>query len=130
MPSLFDTFVVLKPDLLLDTRRFGTDFYERLAQDYAGFAGHVLVSAHEFTADWGVWEKHPAGDEMVVLLSGRAEMRLRRDGEESAVTLSEPGAYVVVPRGAWHTAMIAEPTRMLFVTAGEGTEHSDQPGPG
>ena len=127
MPSLFDTFAVFKPDLELDTRGFGPDFYERLEKDYAGFAGHVLVSAHEFSADWGVWEKHPAGDEMVVLLSGRAEMRLREDGEDSVVTLSEPGTYVVVPRGVWHTAMIAEPTRMLFITPGEGTENREQP---
>lgn len=37
--------------------------------------------------------------------------------------LSEPGTYVLIPRGTWHTATTSEPTRMLFLTDGEGTDH-------
>jgi quercetin dioxygenase-like cupin family protein len=55
-------------------------------------------------------------------------MLLRNEGVESRQTLSRPGAFVVVPRGAWHTARIAEATTMLFVTPGEGTENREQPG--
>jgi hypothetical protein len=37
--------------------------------------------------------------------------------------LTEPGAFVVVPKGTWHTARTAAPTRMLFITPGERTEN-------
>ena len=48
-------------------------------------------------------------------------LRLRNDA--SIEPLPEPGAYVLVPRGTWHTAKTSTRCRMLFVTAGEGTEH-------
>jgi mannose-6-phosphate isomerase-like protein (cupin superfamily) len=68
-------------------------------------------------------EMHPNGDEVVCLLSGRATMVLEIDGREKLVELDEPGAYVIVPQGTWHTARTNEPCRMLFITAGEGTQH-------
>ncbi len=33
------------------------------------------------------------------------------------------GDAVINPRNVWHTADIAEPCRMLFITPGRGTEH-------
>ena len=47
-------------------------------------------------------------------------------GDET-VRLSEPGAFVIVPRGTWHTAKVNVPTTMLFVTPGQGTENREQP---
>jgi oxalate decarboxylase/phosphoglucose isomerase-like protein (cupin superfamily) len=66
---------------------------------------------------------HPAGDEVVVLLSGAAEMVLDRGDGKETVSLRQPGSFVIVPKGTWHTARIAEPTSMLFVTPGEGTQN-------
>jgi hypothetical protein len=48
------------------------------------------------------------------------------DGDES-IRLEEPGTNVVVARGIWHTAQTSEPTRMLFITPGEGTENRENP---
>jgi mannose-6-phosphate isomerase-like protein (cupin superfamily) len=76
-----------------------------------------------FTQDWSTWEMHPRGEEVVMLLSGSATLVLEVDGDERRVQLSEGGSYVVVPRGAWHRAETSEPTAMLFITPGEGTEH-------
>ncbi len=98
--------------------------YAELDQNFDAFRGHVLVSMHEFGGDWPTWEKHPAGDEIVMLWSGRGTLVLRSGTGEETVALGEPGAYVVVPRGTWHTARIAEPTRMLFITPGEGHRES------
>ncbi len=95
--------------------------YEELDRRFDGFHGHVLISTHAFHADWPSWEIHPAGDEVVLLLSGRAEMVLRIDGREEAVAVESPGSCVIVPKGTWHTARTATPTRMLFVTPGAGT---------
>ena len=68
-------------------------------------------------------ERHPAGDEIVCLLSGDVKMVLDRGGAEEVAGLRDPGSYVVVPKGTWHTARTSVPTRMLFVTPGEGTEN-------
>ena len=44
-----------------------------------------------------------------------------------AIRVSQPGRYVIVPRGHWHTARSFAPTSMLFVTAGEGTRNEVDP---
>jgi mannose-6-phosphate isomerase-like protein (cupin superfamily) len=123
MNTLGKVFAVLKPDLSVDTVPVTPTIYPDLDANYQQFKGHVLVSEHAFSESWPSWERHPAGDEIVVLLSGSATMVLETGNAENTVQLQEPGAYVVVPRGCWHTARIVEPTRMLFITPGEGTEN-------
>ena len=105
-------------------------FYQELDSEFARFAGHVLVSEHSFAAPWPAWEMHPKGDELVYLLEGDVEFVLATAAGERIVRLDEPGQYALVPRGAWHTARPRKPSRMLFVTPGEGTRHAEKPGGG
>ena len=84
--------------------------------------GH-MVMAFSFAAPWDTWEMHPQGEEVVLLLSGEATFVLETDRGLERVRLSRTGEFVVVPRGTWHTADAAEPTTMLFITAGAGTQH-------
>ena len=122
-PRLDSHFVVLKPDLGADTVEATDTIYAELDERYDGFKGASLVAKHSFASDWPTWEMHPAGDELVCLLSGNVDMVFASpDGEES-VTLTKAGEFVVVPRGTWHTARVHAPTDMLFVTPGEGTEN-------
>jgi quercetin dioxygenase-like cupin family protein len=114
---------VLRPDLTAALVEVTPTIYEALDRDFDNFRGHVLVSSHTFKDDWPTWERHPAGDELVCLLAGEATMVLERDGAETAVRLSAPGSYVLVPKGTWHTARTSVSTTMLFVTPGEGTEN-------
>ena len=102
-------------------------FYQELGTDFGSFAGHVLVSRHEFDEPWPTWEVHPHGDEFVYLLSGDVDFRLETAHGERVIHIDTPGAYVVVPRGTWHTASPRKPTAMLFVTPGEGTENRETP---
>jgi len=39
------------------------------------------------------------------------------------VSLNQVGEYVLVPKNTWHTAKVRKPSRMLFITPGEGTEN-------
>lgn len=78
---------------------------------------------HSFTADWPIWEMHPNGDEVVCLLSGNVTFIVDQDGNHKQVSLTRAGDYIVVPKGAWHTARTSVETVMLFITAGEGTGH-------
>lgn len=127
MASIFDQFVVQKPNLLMEQLAVTPDFYEQLEKKYAGFADHTLVSAHQFTDKWPTWEIHPKGDEMVVLLSGSATFQLKSESGVESVLLDRPGMFVLVPKNTWHTALIEEAASMLFITPGEGTLNAASP---
>ncbi len=125
--KLDDVFAVVKPGLGVDTLAVTPSLYGDLDDTYDGFGGHVLVSIHSFDADWPTWERHPAGDEIVVLLEGDARMVIRRDDGFTEIEMNQSGEFIVVPKGAWHTARTSVPTRMLFITPGEGTENKESP---
>jgi len=60
---------------------------------------------------------HPEGDEFVYLLEGDTLFDVKMPGQPAKTAhVHEPGSYVMVPKGAWHTARPNEPTTMLFVT--------------
>jgi len=125
--QLMKTFVVTGPDLGAVAVDVTDTFWSDLDEQYDDFAGRTLVSSFEFTEAWPTWEMHPAGDEIVVLIDGDVEMTLALPGGDETVHLDEPGQFVIVPRATWHTAVPQKPTRMLFVTPGEGTENREQP---
>jgi quercetin dioxygenase-like cupin family protein len=90
------------------------------------FAGDApdgrLVCVVEQQATWDVWERHPGGEELVYLLSGRVDLVQELDGSPHVVEL-RPGEAVINPANVWHTARVHEPGLALFITPGEGTEH-------
>ena len=63
------------------------------------------------------------GDEVVVCVAGSVELvQAASEGDELRTRLG-PGDYAINPAGTWHTADVAEPATVLFITAGLGTEH-------
>jgi mannose-6-phosphate isomerase-like protein (cupin superfamily) len=82
-----------------------------------------LMTAFTFAEPWATWERHLAGEELVLLLSGVVDMVLESPAGEQVVRLVRPGEFVLVPAGVWHTARTATQTTMLFLTPGRGTEH-------
>ena len=82
-----------------------------------------LVMASDVTEDAGHWERHPAGEELVVLLAGAVDFILDEPDGERTVALRESGEAVLVPPGIWHRFAVRQPGRLLFVTPGEGTTH-------
>ena len=127
--QILETFPVLTPDMAVEALPWTGDmaFYEGLESRFNGFSGHVLVSCHEFDEPWPTWECHPHGDELVILLGGSATMVIQQNGERRACDIRRAGEYIIVPRGAWHTASAASAARMLFITPGEGTQNVEQP---
>jgi mannose-6-phosphate isomerase-like protein (cupin superfamily) len=94
--------------------------YERRFAD-DGREGRLVMMGRS-AESWTTWERHPAGEEVVVLLSGRMDLIQRSDGAERRIHLL-PGQAVVNPAGVWHTADVHEPGDALFITPGQGTEH-------
>ncbi|MEO0539577.1 MAG: cupin [Cyanobacteria bacterium P01_A01_bin.105] len=116
-------FAVLRPDQSVQPVEVTPTLYPDLLSNFDQFKGHTLVSVHSFSKDWATWERHPAGDEIVMLLAGPVTLHLQTDDGETAVTLTTMGQYIVIPQGLWHTAKVSEPTTLLFITPGEGTEN-------
>ena len=94
-------------------------YTERFAAD--GDEGRLVTLGHS-TESWATWERHPAGEEVVVLLSGRIDLIQRTDTGERRIAL-RPGQAVINPPGVWHTADVHEPGDALFITPGRGTEN-------
>jgi quercetin dioxygenase-like cupin family protein len=107
----------------LDDFEWTPEFLSRYEADHAadGDEGR-LVMVGLSDGDWSFWERHPAGDEIVFLISGRITVIQEIEGSERRVPLS-PGGATINPRGAWHTTNVHEPGKVLFVTPGRGTEH-------
>ena len=122
--NLASTCLRLRPDSSIE--KLSLDgFWPRLMRGELGdFRHEYLVTSGAYSADWSNWEMHPNGDEIVCLLDGNATMVLAAtDGSRQEITLTEPGSFAFIPRGSWHTAKVAAPSRFLFITAGEGTQH-------
>ena len=123
-PNLSSTYLRIRgADAGIEPLPTGSDFWPRLMSGALGtFHNEFLVTTLSYDKPWPSWERHPNGDELVLLLEGRATFVLESDGGERTVELAESGDYVLVPRGTWHTSRGRTACRLLFVTAGEGTE--------
>ena len=123
MPTPFDldeTYIHL--DLPNATElAVGPDFWETIDQRTELSRGYLMMVG-PMDATWTSWERHPAGEEIVYLLSGSVDFVLDLPGGEQTVEL-RGRACCIVPRNTWHRAIVHEAGDMLFVTPGEGTSH-------
>jgi quercetin dioxygenase-like cupin family protein len=94
-------------------------YERRFASD--GIEGRLVTVSREM-ATWTHWERHPAGEEVVYLLSGRVDVVQDHDGTEVTIPL-RAGEAMINPKGVWHRGVVHEPGSALFITPGIGTEH-------
>jgi hypothetical protein len=124
--NLASTYLRLRTDSLVDPLPVTPEFWPNLMNGAIEFRSHDrLVTMFSFDAPWSNAEMHPAGDEIVCLSAGGPVTMVLFDagGAEQQIVLSDPGAYVIVPKGTWHTARTDASCTMFFITAGEGTQH-------
>lgn len=119
--DLADTYVHLTDGPAARPLEVGQDFWAKIATDKELQEGRLLTLL-PMSNDWSHWEMHPAGDEVVVLLSGAVDLILEEEGGERRVELRGREAYVI-PQGRWHRAVVHRPGDALFVTRGAGTQH-------
>ena len=100
------------------------DWYQDYAARHAadGAEGR-LVGMHSFTQSWDIWEMHPNGSEVVICIAGA--FRLLQEQPDGTTTTTElaAGEYAINEAGIWHTAEVDNKVTVLFITAGEGTQH-------
>ena len=66
-------------------------------------------------------ERHPDGDEILYLISGRVRIVLL-ESDDDDIELSA-GDGLLVPKGVWHRVDILEPSRIVYLTPGPNGEH-------
>lgn len=126
--TLAEAPIIMTPQGDGVVKPFSDSFFAELDRDFDDFHGHTLIMTSAFSEDWPTWEIHPHGDEFVYLLEGDTDFILHTAEGDQTVRVNQPGSYVVVPKNTWHTAKPHAPTRMLFVTPGEGTLNQAEPG--
>jgi mannose-6-phosphate isomerase-like protein (cupin superfamily) len=115
--TLDATYCICDPTRAPSRWKAGAGIAERRDLDRGRLMGKTVQ-----TKDWDDWERHPAGDEILILLSGELELVLEMpDGEQRAVL--QAGETFVVPRGVWHRGIVRQPGQLMFITPGGGTEH-------
>lgn len=80
-----------------------------------------MVGAIPMERDMPVWEMHPSGDELLVILSGAFDLVLQDRSGDQIIAL-EAGHSFLVPFGVWHRLHVRSPGEILFVAPGKGTE--------
>lgn len=116
------TYVALAADGMATVLQEGPAFWSLPEAEIEAYGKHWLISEFSCESDWPSWEMHPGADEFVYLLSGRADFLIELDDSVEHIHMNA-GEAVLVPKGRWHTAKVFSPSRMLFMTRGEGTQH-------
>ena len=118
---LTETYLELRNDGSVGRIAVTPEFWQELMTGKRQLEGR-LVMAFEVSEDMAHWEKHPAGDEVLLLMSGAVTVILEQAGGEQRVEVSAGEAYCV-PRDTWHRIEVRQAGKIVFMTAGEGTEH-------
>ena len=124
-PSTFDlinTYVHLKDGADAVPVAVGDDFWATIGKRTELHSGRLVTLFHiQSTDEWVHWEMHPAGDEIVCLLSGAIDLILQ-EGERERILELRSRAAGIIPRGVWHRAIVHTPSDVLFITRGAGTQ--------
>lgn len=67
------------------------------------------------------WERHPVGEEIVMVIDGETTMTMVIDGQEHQHTLG-PMQMIVVPAGTWHRFDTSTGVKVMTVTP-QPTDH-------
>ena len=68
------------------------------------------------------WERHPNGDEIVMVVEGETNLILLKDGIEAENTLAK-GELLIVPKNIWHRFVTDDGVQVMTVTP-QPTDHS------
>jgi len=84
-----------------------------------------LVMVETTASSWMHWECHTLGDELVIVLEGRADL-IQECAGENVVLPVQAGSTIINPKGVWHTADVSESLKAIYITPCKGTEHRER----
>lgn len=103
----------------------GPAFEAYMAEHCAPDAPGRLIMVESTPGNWPAWECHTEGDEIVIVLEGKADFIQEIGGEQRRIAVTA-GSAIVNPAGVWHTADVAEPLRAIYITPCPGTQHRER----
>ena len=78
-------------------------------------------------AGYSEWERHPGGDEIVMVLEGETTLIILNDNIEEP-NLLQKGQMLVVPENTWHRFETPNGVKILTVTPQPGDHQIEFPG--
>ena len=92
--------------------------------------GHLLgvfqiASPDDLHSD--IWEMHPAGDEVLLMLTGELGVEYCAGSCRGTAAL-ESGRGVVMPKGVWHRLLVRQPGLLMVLSPSQGTRWIRSPG--
>ena len=100
----------------------GRAFESYIAEHCMPGAPGRLIMVESTPRNWGAWECHTEGDEIVIVLEGKA-MFMQELGGQVVTKAVGPGSTMINPAGVWHTADVEEPMKAIYITPCPGTKH-------
>ena len=104
----------------------GDDLKARLRRLPDGLLLGAFPVARDVDTHPHMWELHPMGDELIVMLTGALDVEYADELRRGTCSVAT-GEGVVVPKGVWHRLELREPGLLLTLTPLQGTRHSDKP---
>ncbi len=115
--------------LALRPRLESRDLREEVSRLAGGYENRLLGSLDTSSimvtkfAGLAPWERHPGGDELILVLEGGGDITVLTDAGPVRSEL-RPGRLFVCPKGLWHRAHAQPAMTALYVTPLAGGEHS------
>lgn len=97
---------------------FGDESSEAFAEVAPYRDGAVYVSYYSGSSEW---ERHPQGDEVVLVLDGSTTVVLLKSAAEERFSLAA-NELIVIPKGIWHRFEVSEQLKVMTITP-QPTEH-------
>jgi hypothetical protein len=118
-----DQFLSLTRDGAVAPLNATPDFWERLMDGRTRIDGW-LVSLIRLDGSFAHSERHPDGEEIVILREGGpVELSLDVPGGPRIERLTREHPVCIVPRDVWHVGRSEAPATLVFVTPAGGTDH-------
>jgi quercetin dioxygenase-like cupin family protein len=112
------------PRLVAHDIRAGLADLPELTMRFLAQCGKATVVLSRYSTDTPIWERHPAGDELLWVVDGA--LAVTTLGAEGGLehTVVEAGSLFVCRRGLWHWPRPRGEVSLLSLTPGEGTINS------
>jgi mannose-6-phosphate isomerase-like protein (cupin superfamily) len=129
-PALFeldDSCIFVAPDGAMRPYAKTAEFFRESGNSPEMRHGRTLAlyrvsSPHD--VHYPIWEIHPEGDELLIVVSGSLSVDLR-EGEKERTAPLPPQAAFIVRAGVRHRLIVHEPSVLIAITPRHNTIHEE-----